>query len=110
MKRDNQFWYFYILIAMMAIQFLALLYLIGDVSSELSYLRASVNQLRAPTRNEVVTVVFGLGDKYTGSRVINPTDHEDMTKETKLLTVFGGKLYEMITPVREVQECDSNIK
>ncbi len=110
MKKENWFPYLYAIIGMIAIQFLTTFYLVGRLQGEMEYLRASVNQLRAPVRNEVVRVRFGLGDKYTGSRVLNQANHRDTIKETKLLTVFKGKLYEMVTPIREIKKCDSKIK
>lgn len=86
MNRNSQFWYFYVLVAMMIVQFLALLFLVGGVSKELIYLRESVNRLKRPMHGEVVTVRGGL------------------------LTVLNGTIYEMIPFKKEDRECDSKIK
>jgi len=83
----NPFPYFYVIMVMIVVQFFAMLWLVGDISQELIYLRASVNEIKRPIRNEVVTVTFGLNE--TGGEY-NPNNVEG-----RLFTVFGGKLYEM---------------
>ena len=86
-RATNWFPYLYAIMVLIVIQFLAMLWLVGSIETELGYLRAAITNLRTPRRNEVVKVTFGLnqiGGEY------NPNDRED-----RLFTVFGGNLYEM---------------
>ena len=83
----NPFPYLYAIMVLITIQFLAMLYLVGRVETQIDYLRGAVNGLKMPVRNEVVTVTFGLNE--IGGE-FNPN-----SIDAKLFTVFRGSLYEM---------------
>ena len=68
----NFFPYLYAIMVMIVVQFLAMLYLVGRIETQMSYLRGAVDRLKMPVRNEVVTV---------GNRMV---------------TTMNGELYEVV--------------
>jgi len=89
---SNFFPYLYAIMVMIVVQFLAMLYLVGRVETQIDYLRGAVNRLKMPIRNEVVTVTFGMEDE--GDSGIGG-GYGDGRRDPRLFTVFGGNLYEM---------------
>ena len=91
-RPPNLFPYLYVIMVMIVVQFLAMLYVVGRVETQMSYLRGAVDRLKVPIRNEVVTVTFGMEDE--GDPGIGG-GYGDGKRDPRLFTVFAGKLYEM---------------
>ncbi len=74
MKKENWFPYLYAIMGMIVIQFLTMLWLVGDIAIQVDNLRGAVDRLKQPVKNQVVTV------------------------DGRLFTTLNGKIYEMVRP------------